>query len=158
GKYLTFILSFDPDDNPENIKDYKNSFGFSDKKDVIFGIFHSSDKEFFLRTIGFDYKRIQGTTQYDHPGVIYALYKGRIMRILYGSSFGGKELDRMVKNALGEWEISYALPDPKIPYRCYGYNLSNGNLEIDIGLFFMYLPWLLSFFLILALNIFRPLK
>ncbi len=157
GKYITFILSFAPDDKLEDIKDYKNSLGFSDKEDIIFGIINSSGKDFFLKTIGFDYKKIEGTTQYDHPAIIYALYKGRIMRILYGSNFGSKELDMMVRNALGEWEISYTLPDPKIPYRCYGYNFSTGNFEIDIGFWLMYLPWFFGFFLTLVFTIHRSL-
>jgi protein SCO1 len=154
--YRVVVLSFDPRDGVSDMEMMARELGVS-PGNWIFGVASLPDIEQLAAATGFWFRWDPGRQQYDHPSVVVAIDRGKLVRMLAGTSVRAASLRETVQELRGKFVDSYALAD-KAAFRCFEYDPESGRYTFDWGLVLMLLPaaaaalattWI---FLVLPLN------
>ncbi len=145
--FYTVVLSFDTADTPEDMAVLKEGYGLSSNKNWIFGVFANSTQiEKFSEEIGFWYKWIDSTGQFDHPGMVVGIRQGKVVRILVGGNINLVKLREVVQEIKGEFVPFYGV-QKNVAFRCINYDPETGKIKIGIGTMIIFTPPVLTFVL-----------
>ncbi len=149
--FYVLILSFDPRDTPQDMKIFKENFELKNSSDWIFGVFSERNKiEEFAKEIGFWYKWVDSTGQYDHPGMIIGIRQGKVVRILVGSDVTLVKLRELLTEIRGEFIPFYSI-QKNVAFRCLNYDPETGKVKVGTGTIIMIIPAILTFFITFAI-------
>jgi cytochrome oxidase Cu insertion factor (SCO1/SenC/PrrC family) len=137
--YRIVVLSFDPHDTAADMETMAESLGLKSDPNWIFGVSSASDIQRVAAASGFWFQWDPSVQQYDHPSVVEAVDRGRMVRLLAGASVPSASLREVIEELRGRFVASYALAG-KVAFRCFEYDPSRGGYRLDWGLSFMLLP------------------
>jgi cytochrome oxidase Cu insertion factor (SCO1/SenC/PrrC family) len=137
--YRVVVLSFDPRDQVADMKMIADELGVAANANWIFGVASPTDIEQLATAIGFWFSWDQVRQQYDHPSVVVAIDRGRLIRMLAGTTVPSASLYATVQEFRGKFVDSYALAG-KVAFRCFEYDPDSGRYRFDWGLVLMLLP------------------
>jgi protein SCO1/2 len=143
--YQIVVLSFDSRDTPEQLARFARQIGVSPQPGWYFGTVEPHHLSQLVRATGFWYTPIQGSDQYDHPGMIVALRDGRIVRVHVGGTISPTQFRAILRDMRGDLVLSYPMPDSKLVFRCYRYDPRTGQVRWDWGMLALFGPPLLGF-------------
>lgn len=137
--YRVVVLSFDPRDTVAEIEMMGGELGLGSNPDWIFGVAIPSDIRRLATVTGFWFQWDESGRQFDHPSLVVAIDRGRLVRMLAGASVPSASLREAVQELRGKFEASYTLPG-KVAFRCFEYDPNSGRYSLDWGLALMLLP------------------
>ena len=137
--YRVLVLSFDPKDNVADMQLMADSIGVRSDPDWIFGVASPSDIQQLAAASGFWFRWDSSIQQYDHPSLVVAVDRGRVVRMLAGATVPSASLREVVQEMRGKFVASYAIAG-KVAFRCFEYDPQSGRYSLDWGLLFMLLP------------------
>lgn len=137
--YRVVVLSFDPRDTVAEMEMMGGELGVKSNPDWIFGVATPSDIRRLAAVTGFWFQWDESGRQFDHPSLVVAIDRGRLLRMLAGSTVASASLREVVQELRGKFEASYALPG-KVAFRCFEYDPTSGRYSLDWGLALMLLP------------------
>lgn len=149
--YDVVVLSFDPDDTLEDMQSVAKANGIAGRPGWLFGVASTQDVRQLADSIGFWFRKVEGTIQYDHPAMLVGVRRGRILRVLVGANVSPRDLRLVIQELQGEVVLSYALPDPRIPFRCFDYDPRTGRSRLDWGMLVLVAPSFLAVVTVLSL-------
>lgn len=144
-EYRVVVISFDPLDTPKTLQGMRRRLGIEDNKDWILATTTPQALEELVNATGFWYRRVEGTDQYDHPAMLVGVRKGRIVRLQVAPTLSNSMVRAVVRELKGDRVLSYPLPDPRIPFRCFGYDPKTGALRMDWGMLILIVPTIVGF-------------
>jgi protein SCO1 len=137
--YRVVVLSFDPQDKIGDMAMLAQEIGVKSDPNWIFGIASPVDIRRVAAASGFWFQWDAANQQYDHPSVVVAVDRGRVIRMLAGASVPDASLREVVQELGGQFVASYALAG-KVAFRCFEYDPNSGRYSLDWGLLLMLLP------------------
>lgn len=137
--YRIVVLSFDPHDTAADMDVMANDLDVKSDPNWIFAVASASDIRRLAAASGFWFQWDQSVQQYDHPSVVVAVDRGRVVRMLAGASVPDASLREVVQELRGKFVASYALSG-KVAFRCFEYDPNSGRYSLDWGLLLMLLP------------------
>jgi len=137
--YRIVVLSFDPNDNEADMASLADNLGVRADPGWIFGVASAVDIRRLATASGFWFEWNPSLQQYDHPSVVVAVDRGRVVRMLAGANVPGASLREVVQELRGKFVASYALTG-KVAFRCFEYDPNSGRYSLDWGVLLMLLP------------------
>lgn len=137
--YRIVVLSFDQADTAADVEAMGANAGIRPNTGWVFGIAPPSDIRRLAEATGFWFRWDPTTAQYDHPSMVVAVDRGRVLRMLVGATVSGTELSEIVQEFGGKFVPAYALPG-KLAFRCFEYDPTSGRYSLDWGLLLLFLP------------------
>ena len=137
--YRVLVLSFDPKDSIADMNGMADDLGLKSNSAWIFGIASPSDIRRLAEATGIWFRWDESAQQYDHPAVVVAIERGRVVRMLAGATVPPARLSEVIQELRGKFVASYALPG-KVAFRCFEYDPNSGHYTLDWGLLLMILP------------------
>jgi protein SCO1/2 len=136
------VISFDPRDTPEDMRNIAKATGVADRPSWIFGTV--SPDEIKQLTSAFDFKFVWDETrqQYDHPATLIAIDNGRSVRALTGGAVSHGRFKEVIGELRGDFVPIYPL-QTKVLFRCFDYSPEKG-FSPNWGLLLMILPAILA--------------
>lgn len=142
--YYVVVLSFDHEDTAEDMQAMATTLRLYNRPGWIFGVGSPEEIQQLARASGFWFRPVNGTGQYDHPAMLMGIRQGRLVRLLVGATVEPALLRLVARELQGEMVLSYPLPDPKVPFRCFGYDPATGRARLDWGALILLSPSLLT--------------
>jgi len=137
--YRLLILSFDPRDRPEDMASAAKQLKVEDAAAWQFGTASPEDIRRLAESAGFWYLWDEGSGQFDHPAMLVAVDRGRILRILVGGYVTPARLQEVVEELRGDFVPVYPLPG-KVFFRCFQYDPASRRMTLDWGFLLLLLP------------------
>jgi protein SCO1/2 len=137
--YRIVVLSFDQADTAADVEAMGEDAGIRSNTGWVFGIAPPSDIRRLAAATGFWFRWDQRAEQYDHPSMVVAIDRGRVLRMLVGASVSGTQLSEIVQEFEGKFVPAYALPG-QLAFRCFEYDPTSGRYSLDWGLLLLVLP------------------
>ena len=137
--YRILVLSFDPQDTAADMERMAESLGVKSDPAWIFGVASPSDIRRLAAAVGFWFSWDPLLQQYDHPSLVIAIDRGRVVRMLAGAEVPSASLREVRQELRGKFVSSYALAG-KVAFRCFEYDPNRGRYKPDWGVFLMLLP------------------
>jgi cytochrome oxidase Cu insertion factor (SCO1/SenC/PrrC family) len=133
--YRVVVLSFDSADTAADVDVMAANVGIAPDTGWVFGVAPRLDISRLAEATGFWFRWDQATKQYDHPSMVVAIDRGRVLRMLVGATVSVTQLREIVQ----EFGPAYVLPG-KLAFRCFEYDPSTGRYSLDVGLLLLILP------------------
>jgi protein SCO1/2 len=143
--YDVLVLSFAPEETPEDLARFLHRVGMPTRNGWHFATAEPTALPQLLETVGFWYKPIQNSDQYDHPGMVVAIKDGRVLRVHVGMNFSPRILQAFLREFRGDRVLSYPQPDTRVAFRCYRYDPTTGTVQMDWGMLALLLPSMIGF-------------
>jgi cytochrome oxidase Cu insertion factor (SCO1/SenC/PrrC family) len=137
--YRILVLSFDPRDTADDVHRLGAGLGVTPDAGWMFGIAQPADIRRLADATGFWFRWDPSVQQYDHPSMVVAVDRGRVVRMLVGATVSGTQLSEVVQELGGKFVPAYALPG-KVSFRCFEYDPASGRYSLDWGLLLLILP------------------
>lgn len=137
--YRIVVLSFDPNDSRADMERLADSLQVKSHPGWILGVAAAADIRRLATASGFWFEWDPSLQQYDHPSLVVALDRGRVVRMLAGANVPDASLREVVQELRGKFVASYALTG-KVAFRCFEYDPESGRYSLDWGLILMLLP------------------
>jgi protein SCO1 len=152
--YRVVVLSFDSADTAADVEAMATNTGIAPNTGWVFGVAPQADIRRLAEATGFWFQWDQTTEQYDHPSMVVAIDRGRVLRMLVGATVSVTQLREVVQEFGGKFVPAYVLPG-KLAFRCFEYDPSTGRYSLDLGLLLLILPG--GFALMATMSVFyRP--
>jgi protein SCO1 len=137
--YRVVVLSFDPQDTTTDMDMLATTLGVKHTPGWILGVASWSDIKRLAAASGFWFQWNPAIQQYDHPSVLLAVDRGRIVRMLAGTNVPSGSLKEVTQELRGKFVASYALSG-RVAFRCFEYDPDRGGYRLDWGVLLMLLP------------------
>jgi len=137
--YRVLVLSFDPKDTISDMQIMADSIGVKSDPGWTFGITSPADIRRLAAASGFWFQWDSSIQQYDHPSLVVAIDRGRVIRMLAGATVPATSLREVVQELRGKFVASYAMAG-KVAFRCFEYDPQSGRYSLDWGVLLMLLP------------------
>ena len=137
--YRIVVLSFDPNDTGADMARLADSLDVGSNPGWIFGVAPAAAVRRLATASGFWFAWDPSLQQYDHPSLVVAIDRGRLVRMLAGANVPNASLREVVQELRGKFVASYALTG-KVAFRCFEYDPKSGRYSLDWGLMLMLLP------------------
>jgi len=137
--YRIVVLSFDPQDSAADMDRMAQSLGLKSDPAWIFGVASPGDIRRLAAAVGFWFYWDPSVGQYDHPSLLIAVDRGRVLRMLAGAEVPSASLREVAQELRGKFVSSYALAG-KVAFRCFEYDPDRGRYNLDWGVLLMLLP------------------
>ncbi len=137
--YRILVLSFDPRDRPEDMASVARELEVEDDADWLFGTGRPEDVRHLAASAGFWFRWDESSRQFDHPAMLVAVDRGRILRILVGGYVTPARLQEVVEELRGDFVPAYPLPG-RVLFRCFQYDPSSRRMRLDWGFLLLLLP------------------
>jgi protein SCO1/2 len=133
------VLSFDPRDTVEDMRQTAVHLEVADLADWIVGVASPADIERAAQAAGFWFTWDAGREQFDHPAMLVAVRDGRIARLFVGATITPARLAEVLREARGQFVASYPLPG-NVRFRCFDYDPATGRATLAAGSLLMLIP------------------
>jgi protein SCO1 len=134
------VLSFDPRDTPADMAEFASHVGAAGDRGWTFGVAAPEDVRRLADAVGFWYDWDESRQQFDHPAMLAAVRRGRVVRLLVGATVSSARLDEITREASGEFVASYPLPG-RSSFRCVQYDPRTGRVSLDWGSALLLIPF-----------------
>lgn len=137
--YRVLALSFDDADTVADLRAQATALGLLDTTGWSFAV---AERDAVVRIAGaldFWYRPDPVTGQFDHPALVVAIDRGRVVGAMLGSPGGNRRLRNLVATMRGEFIAAYPLPQ-QLPFRCLTFDPATGTMRLDWGMFLLVLP------------------
>ncbi|MCC6766622.1 MAG: SCO family protein [Deltaproteobacteria bacterium] len=138
--YRIVTLSFEPADTVDSLVDYARALGIPDDGRWMFGMATPADTDRIAGAIGFWYRRQAATDQYDHPTLVAAVRRGKIVRVLLGSTVARSRFREVAAELHGRFIPFYARPGERTLFRCLRVSGATQDVRMDWGVLILFLP------------------
>jgi hypothetical protein len=151
--YRVLGLSFAESDTAEDMRAQAAALGLERDPHWLFAVARREDVQRIADALGFCFRRDLATGQYDHPTLLVAVDRGRVVRALLGYPISRERFRELV------WEMRGAF----VPYyqiagqswlRCFEYDGRTGAMRPDWGFLLLLAPGTIA--LLAALALFSP--
>jgi cytochrome oxidase Cu insertion factor (SCO1/SenC/PrrC family) len=139
--YRTLVLSFDPRDTAADMEELAARLGLREVADWTFAVAAEGDVRRLGDTFGFWYSWDADRGQFDHPGMLVALDRGRVVRLLLGPQVESARLQEVVRELRGDFVPAYPQPG-RVLFRCFQYRADTGELQLGWGFLILLVPGL----------------
>lgn len=136
--YQFVVISFDPQDTPEDMRNMAEAIGVADRPGWIFGTVSKKDIDQLTSAFDFQFQWDETRQQYNHPATLIAIDNGRSVRALTGGAVSHGRFKEVVSELRGEFVPVYPL-QTKVLFRCFDYSPDKG-FSPNWGLFLIMLP------------------
>jgi cytochrome oxidase Cu insertion factor (SCO1/SenC/PrrC family) len=133
------VISFDPRDSAADMAALARHVGVANDPTWTFAVAAPEDVRRIAAAVGFWYDWDESRQQFDHPAMLAAVRRGRVIRLLVGSTVSSARLDELAREASGEFVRSYPLPG-RATFRCVQYDPRTGRLSLDWGFALLLIP------------------
>jgi cytochrome oxidase Cu insertion factor (SCO1/SenC/PrrC family) len=133
------VLSFDPRDTAEDMRQTAVHLGVSDRPGWIFAVATPEDIGRVTRAAGFWFTWDAARGQFDHPAMLAALRAERLVRLLVGGTVTAARLAEVVQEARGQFVASYPAPG-NVRFRCFEYDPATGRATLTWGAMLLLIP------------------
>jgi protein SCO1/2 len=133
------VLSFDPRDTVEDMRQTAAHMGIAGSSDWIFGVATPEDIGRVTRAAGFWFAWDAAREQFDHPAMLVAIREGRVVRLLVGGTVTAARLAEVLHEARGQFVASYPLPG-QVRFRCFEYDPATGRSTLGWGATLLLVP------------------
>jgi protein SCO1 len=147
------VLSFDPSDTARDMAAVAERHGLADAAGWTFGVTSAAEARSLARSVGFWIRWDPERELYDHPAMLAAVDRGRVVRLLVGATVPARRLREAVWELRHDLVSTYPLPSEKVLFRCFGYDPRTGGVTLEWGLLLLLAPGL--FTVVCAAWIFR---
>lgn len=137
--YRLVILSFDPADTAADMEAMRAAVGIAAGETWTFGVAPADDIRRLAAATGFWFRQDRSDGQYDHPTMVVAVDRGRVLRMLVGATVSGTQVSEIVQEFRGQFVPSYPRAG-RIAFRCFEYDPTSGRYSLDWGLLLLVLP------------------
>ena len=137
--YRVLVLSFDSADTAADVDAMAANTGIAPNTGWVFGVARSPTSAFWPKPPASGSAGINDG-QYDHPSMVVAIDRGRVLRMLVGATVSATQLREIVQEFGGKFVPAYVLPG-KLAFRCFEYDPSTGRYSLDLGLPAAHPPW-----------------
>ena len=141
--YRILVVSFDPRDTLSDLDSLAGHLGVRSNPAWIFGVAPPPEVRRLAEATGFWFTWDEVTKQYDHPGTLAAVVRGRILRLRAGATVPSGYIAEILQELQGKFIPSYPLPG-KVAFRCFQYDPARGRFSVDWGLLLLVLPGLVA--------------
>lgn len=137
--YRTVVLSFDPRDRTQDMASLADRLGADARAGWTFGVASEPEVRALARSVGFWFRWDEPTRQFDHPALLVAVDRGRVVRLLVGGAVEPARLLEVVRELRGEFVPTYPLPG-RVLFRCFQYDAKTGRARLDWGFLLLLVP------------------
>jgi len=152
-EYDVVVLSFDPRDTASDMAAVAARHGLAGVPGWTFGVTSAAEAGSLARSVGFWIRWDAERELYDHPAMLAAVDRGRVVRLLVGATVPPRRLREVVWELRRDLVSTYPLPSEKVLFRCFGYDPRTGSLTLEWGLLLLLAPGM--FTVVCAAWIFR---
>ena len=138
--YDVVVLSFDPRDTSRDMARLARMHGLESSPGWTFGVTSPAEAERLARSIGVWTRWDPDRRQIDHPALLAAIDRGRVVRLLVGATVPPRRLSEVVWELRHQFVPTYPLPSEKVLFRCFGYDAEKGRLALDWGILVLLVP------------------
>lgn len=142
--YRTVVVSFDPRDTAEDMAAMSRGLDIAGRTGWVFGVVAPNDVEALARAVGFWFRWDAARRQFDHPAMLVAIQRGRIVRLLVGGAVRPARLEEVLRELRGGFVAAYPLPG-RVLFRCFEYDLARGRWRLDWGFALLVAPAAVTF-------------
>lgn len=142
--YNVASLSFDPNDSAESVQRFSKSLGIPQTGKWVFGISDQVQLDRLVKSIGFWYKLDSQTKQYDHPTMVVAIERGKIIRVLVGAIVSKARFKELTWELKGKFVPFYTIPGKNTIFRCLAINEVTKEVQLNWGLLVLLFPGVAS--------------
>jgi protein SCO1/2 len=129
----------DPRDTRQDLAEWAERLRVSERKDWTFALAAPAEVERLTRATGFWSRWDETRQQFDHPALLAAIDRGRIVRLLVGSTVAPVRLQEVVSELRGDFVATYPQPG-RVLVRCFQYDAARGRFVLDWGFLLLLLP------------------
>jgi cytochrome oxidase Cu insertion factor (SCO1/SenC/PrrC family) len=150
--FAILVLSFDPRDDLEAIRQTAWRLGLADAPSWLWGTAPATDIAALLSSIGYTLRYDTLRSDYDHTILLTVLdERGNILRRMEG--FQDPLLFReLAREARGEFVLSYPIPTAEVALRCFELDKAAGTWCLSTGMALLLLPPVTSLLLASVLH------
>jgi protein SCO1/2 len=141
-RYDVVVLSFAARDTFEDMERLARMHGLESAPGWTFGVTSPAEAQRLARSIGVWTRWDPGRRQVDHPAVLAAIDRGRVVRLLVGATVPPRRLREVVWELRHDFVPTYPLPSEKVLFRCFGYDPETGRLSLEWGILLLLVPGL----------------
>ncbi|ADC90195.1 conserved hypothetical protein [Thermocrinis albus DSM 14484] len=131
GRFRGLVLSFDPQDTPQDIGRFKERLHLPDTPSWHFGVMREEDIKRLTTALGYKYFYSRKDRVFVHPNVVVFLdARGRVVRYLYGIT----PRERDFRLAVAEASLGKVSPNSLVDLAflaCYRYNPREGRYSLN---------------------------
>lgn len=149
--YRVLALSFDDADTVADLRAQAEAIGVLESAHWAFAVAERDAVAQVAGAVDFWYRRDPATGQYDHPALVLALDRGRVVRAMLGAPGGSDRFRELVWELRGAFIPFYRIPG-QTPLACVAFDPRTGETRLDWGLALLALPGLAA--LAAALGVF----
>jgi cytochrome oxidase Cu insertion factor (SCO1/SenC/PrrC family) len=142
--YDVLVLSFDPRDAPEDVRNLGGLHGLDGQPGWSFGVV-ARGREALERSIAFWTEWDGESGQFDHPALTAAIDRGYVVRLLAGATVPPARMREVVFEFRRAFVGTYPLPSARTPFRCFRFSPESGRLSFDWGMALLLLPGVAMF-------------
>jgi cytochrome oxidase Cu insertion factor (SCO1/SenC/PrrC family) len=144
AEYDVAVISFDPGDTPDDMRNLAEMHGVWDKPGWVFGVVEGGHQH-LEEAIGFWSRWDAAAQQFDHPAMTVAIDAGHVVRLLAGATVPPHRLREVVWELRHVFVGTYPLPSTKVAFRCLRYSPASGRVRLDWGMAVLLLPGVAMF-------------
>lgn len=144
GGVRTLVLSIDPRDTVPDMTGMAARLGLATDATWAFGVAAPADIAALAEAVGFTYAWDETKREFDHPGLLVALRRGRVVRLIGGTDVHPARLQEVVRELRGEFVGTYPLPG-RVLLRCFEYDAAKGSYSLGWGFFALLVPAVCAF-------------
>ncbi len=137
--YRVLALSFDDADTVADLRAQARAIGVLGSPHWSFAIAERDAVAQVAGAVDFWYRRDPATGQYDHPALVLALDRGRVVRAMLGAPGGSDRFRELVWELRGAFIPFYRVPG-QTPLACIAFDPRTGATRLDWGLALLALP------------------
>ncbi len=141
--YRVLVLSFDGRDTPADLESAAAAVGVIDNDRWVFATASDDDVLALSNSTGFRFRWDEVRQQYDHPAVLLAVNRGRLVRLFAGGRISPRILGGVVRDLKGGFASSYPLPGETL-FRCFQYDAASRSYSLDWGVILLIAPSMIA--------------
>ena len=107
--------------------------------DWTFGVSSGAAVERLARTVGFWFRWDEPTAQFDHPALLVAVDRGRVVRLMVGGTAEPVRLLEVVRELRGGFVAACPRPG-RVLFRCFQYDPRTGRFALGWGFLLLAVP------------------
>ena len=148
--YRVLALSFDDADTAADLRAQAAALGLLDTAGWSFAVAERDAVAQLAGVLDFWYQPDPVTGQFDHPALVVAMDRGRVVDAIVGGPGGSRRLRSLVATLRGEFISAYPLPQ-QVPFRCLTFDPATGTMRLDWGMALLVLPALAAMAVVFVL-------
>lgn len=139
--YRILALSFDDADTVAELRAQAQAIGVLGSADWSFAIAERATVAQVAQAVDFWYRRDPVSGQFDHPALVVALDRGRVVRAMLGGPGSPDRFRELVWELRGAFIPSYRIPG-QTPFSCVAFDPRSGETRLDWGMLVLTVPGL----------------